>query len=56
MKALGRVGAETVESTEQVITIRVGARARVVRNTVIIAGLITVVLGLVVVTVRVSRR
>jgi hypothetical protein len=56
VKAMGRVGPETVESTEQVITIRVGARARVVRNTVIIAGLIAVVLGLVVVTVKVSRR
>jgi uncharacterized membrane protein len=52
----GQVGNDKVESEEKNITIRVTARANILGNTVLIGGLILLVVGIAVVSIKVSRR
>ena len=50
------VGNEKVEAQERDVTIRVEARANIVRNALIIGGVIALVVGVAVASIRVSRR
>ena len=56
IEAAGFVGNEKVEAQERDVTIRVEARANIVRNAVIIGGVIALVVGVAVASIRVSRR
>jgi len=56
VEAVGLVGNEKEESEEKNITIRVTARANILGNTVLIGGLILLVVGIAVVSIKVSRR
>ena len=56
VEAVGFVGNEKVEAQEKDLTIRVEARARIVRNALIIGGVIALVIGVAVVSIRASRR
>ncbi len=56
VEAVGFVGDEKVEAQEKDITIRVEARARIVRNALIISGVIVLVISVAVVSIRASRR
>ena len=56
VEAAGFVGNEKVEAQEKDITIRVEARANIVRNALIIGGVIALVVGVAVTSIRVSRR
>jgi len=54
--AVGEVGNEKVESQEKNIIIRVGARANIVGNAVLIVLLVLLVVGIAVASVKISRR
>ncbi len=56
VEAVGFVGNEKVEAQEKDLTIRVEARARIVRNALIIVGVIALVVGVAIVSIRASRR
>ena len=56
IEAVGFVANEKVEAQEKDITIRVEARARIVRNALIIGGVIALVVGVAIVSIRASRR
>lgn len=56
VEATGFVGNEKVEAQEKDLTIRVEARANIVRNALIIGGVITLVVGVAVASIRISRR
>ena len=56
VEAVGYVGNEKIEAQEKDITIRVEARAKILRNALIIGGVIALVIGLAVSTIKVSRR
>ena len=56
VEAVGFAGNEKVEAQEKDITIRVEARARIVRSALVIGGVIVLVVGVAVVSIRVSRR
>ena len=56
VEAAGFVGNEKVEAQEKDITIRVGARANILRNALIIGGVIALVVGVAITSIRVSRR
>ncbi|MEW6752350.1 MAG: NEW3 domain-containing protein [Candidatus Latescibacterota bacterium] len=56
VEAAGYVGEERVEATEKDITVRVEARANLVRNALVIGGVILLVVGVAVGSIRVSRR
>ena len=56
IEAEGEVGNEKVESVEKEVTIRVGARANVLGNALLIGGLILLVLGMVIASIKISRR
>ena len=56
IEAAGFVGNEKVEAQERDVTIRVEARANIVRNALIIGGVIALVVGVAVASIRVSRR
>ena len=56
VEAAGFVGNEKVEAQEKDITIRVEARANILRNALIIGGVIALVVGVAITSIRVSRR
>jgi uncharacterized membrane protein len=56
VEAEGQVGKDKVESEEKNITIRVTARANILGNALLIGGLIVLVVGVAVVSIKVSRR
>ena len=56
IEAAGFVGNEKVEAQEKDITIRVEARANIIRNALIIGGVIALVVGVAITSIRVSRR
>ena len=56
VEAVGYEGNERIESQEKDITIRVKAQADIIRNALIIGGVIALVIGVAVVSIRVSRR
>ena len=56
VEAVGYEGNERVEAREKDITIRVEAQADIIRNAFIIGGVIALVIGVAVVSIRVSRR
>ena len=56
VEAVGYEGNERIESQEKDITIRVEAQADIIRNALIIGGVIALVIGVAVVSIRVSRR
>ena len=56
VEAAGYVGSEKVEAEEKDITIRVEARARIVRNALIVVAVIALVVGVAVWSIKVSRR
>ena len=56
VEAAGFVGNEKVEAREKDITIRVEARANIIRNILIIGGVIALVVGVAITSIRVSRR
>ena len=56
VEAAGYEGPERIEAQEKDITIRVEQRARVVRNALIIAAVIALVVGVAVGSIKVSRR
>ena len=56
VEAQGEVGNEKVESIEKSITIRVGARSHVLGNIALVGGLVVLVIGIAVVSIRISRR
>lgn len=56
VEAQGEVGNEKVESVQKSITVRVTARTNLVGNVALIGGLVVVVLGIALVTVKISRR
>ena len=56
VEAAGYVGEEKVEAQEKDITIRVEARANILRNALIIGGVIALVIGVAVGSIKVSRR
>ena len=56
VEAAGFVGNEKIEAQEKDITIRVEARANIVRNALIIGGVIALVVGVAIASIRVSRR
>ena len=56
VEAAGYVGVEKVEAPEKDLTIRVEARASVIRNALIIGAVITLVVGVAVASIKVSRR
>ena len=56
VEASGMVGSDKVEAEEKNITVRVAARANIVGNALLIAGLMLLVVGIAVVSIRVSRR
>ena len=56
VEAAGYVGEEKVEAQEKDITIRVEARANILRNALIIGGVIGLVIGVAIVSIKASRR
>lgn len=56
VEASGFPGVERIEADEKDITIRVKARVSLVRNTFIIGGVILLVVGVAVVSIKASRR
>ena len=56
VEAAGFVGNEKVEAQEKDITIRVEARANILRNVLIIGGVIALVVGVAITSIRASRR
>lgn len=56
VEAQGEVGNEKVESVEKEVTIRVGAKANILGNALLIGGLIFLVLGMVIASIKISRR
>ena len=56
VEAAGYVGNEKIEAPEKDITIRVEARANIIRNALIIGAVIALVVGVAVGTIKVSRR
>ena len=56
VEAAGFVGNEKVEAQEKDITIRVEARANILRNALIIGCVIALVVGVAITSIRVSRR
>jgi len=56
IEAQGQVGNENVESLEKNITIHVGARSNLAGNTILIAILVLLVVGIGVASVRISRK
>lgn len=56
IEAQGQVGTEDVESLEKNITVRLGARSNLAGNAVLVGVLVLLVLGIGVVSVRISRR
>ena len=56
VEAVGYEGNERIEAREKDITIRVEAQADIIRNAFIIGGVIALVIGVAVVSIRVSRR
>ena len=56
VEALGYEGIERIEAEEKDITIRVKARASLARNALIIGGVILLVVGVAVVSIKASRR
>ncbi len=56
LEAYGRVGAERVEAQERDLTLRLAARANLWRNSLLVAALVALVVGVAVVSIRVSRR
>jgi len=56
VEAAGYVGEEKVEAQEKDITIRVEARANILRNALIIGGVIALVIGVAVGSIKASRR
>jgi hypothetical protein len=56
VEAAGFVGNERVDAQEKDLTIRVEARANILRNVLIIGGVIGLVVGVAVVSIKVSRR
>lgn len=56
VEAAGYEGPERIEAQEKDITIRVEKRARVIRNALIIAAVIALVVGVAVGSIKVSRR
>lgn len=56
IEAAGYVDDERVEATEKDITVRVEARANLVRNALVIGGVIVLVVGVAVGSIRISRR
>ena len=56
VEAVGYEGNERIEAREKDITIRVEAQADIIRNALIIGGVISLVIGVAVVSIRVSRR
>ena len=56
IEAVGYEGNERIEAPEKDITIRVKARARIVRNAILVIGVIALVIGVAVVSIKASRR
>jgi len=56
VEAAGYVGDEKIEAQEKEITIRVEARANIIRNALIIGGVIALVIGVAIGSIKVSRR
>ena len=56
VEAAGYVGPEKIEAQEKDITIRVEARARILRNALIIGGVIALVIAVAVGSIKISRR
>ena len=56
IEAMGYEGNERIEADERDITIRVKARASLVRNALVIGGVILLVVGVAVVSIKASRR
>ena len=56
VEAAGYVGNEKIDAPEKDITIRVEARANIIGNALIIGGVIALVVGVGVATIKVSRR
>lgn len=56
IEAAGYVGEEKIEAQEKDLTIRVQARANIVRNVLIIGGVIALVIGVAVTSIKASRR
>jgi hypothetical protein len=56
IEAVGYEGNEKIEAQEKDITIRVEARAHIARNALIIGGVIALVVGVAVFSIKVSRR
>jgi hypothetical protein len=56
VEAEGQVENEKIESSEKNITIRVGAKAKILRNAALISGVILFVVGVAVFSIKISRR
>ncbi len=56
VEAAGYMGNEKIEAQEKDVTIRVEARANILRNALIIGGVIALVIGVAVGSIKVSRR
>ena len=56
VEAEGQVENEKIESPEKNITIRVGAKAKILRNAALISGVILFVVGVAVFSIKISRR
>ena len=56
VQALGYEGDERIESDEEDITIRIKAQANLFVNALVIGGVILLVVGVAVVSIRASRR
>ena len=56
VEAFGMVGSDKVEAERKNITIRVAARANILGNALLIGGLMLLVVGIAVVSIKVSRR
>ena len=56
VEAQGQVGTENIESLEKNITVRVGARANIAGNTILIGILVLLVCGIGLASVKISRR
>ena len=56
VEAFGYEGEEKIEAQEKDITIRVEARANIFRNVLIIGGVIALVIGVAIGSIKVSRR
>lgn len=56
LEAHGRVGAERIEAQEKDLTLRLTARANLWRNSLLVAAIVALVVGVAVISIRVSRR